>query len=96
MEKINHEYVEACIFNEAKKGNFESGDSYHTVLTDDYFICSVADGLGSGPVARESSQVIPHILEQYHHESIDSLMGRFNDLMVQKKRCGSCYFQSRL
>lgn len=93
MEKIRHQYIDACIFNEAKKGNFESGDSYHTILTDDYFICSVADGLGSGPVARESSQVIPQILREHHHESIDSLMNRFNDLMVQKRGAAVAIFK---
>ncbi|HSJ38990.1 MAG TPA: PP2C family serine/threonine-protein phosphatase [Planococcus sp. (in: firmicutes)] len=93
MEKIRHQYIDACIFNEAKKGNFESGDSYHTVLTEDYFICSVADGLGSGPVARESSQVIPQILREHHHEPIDSLMKRFNDLMVQKRGAAVAIFK---
>ena len=93
MEKIQHSFVDACIFNEAKKGNYESGDSYYTVLTDDYFICSIADGLGSGPVARESSQVIPQILKQYHHETIDELMNRFNSLMVQKRGAAVAVFK---
>lgn len=93
MEKIQHSFVDAFIFNEAKKGNHESGDSYHTVLTDDYFICSVADGLGSGPVARESSQVIPQILREYHHETIDQLMYRFNGLMLQKRGAAVAIFK---
>lgn len=93
MEKIHHKFIDAFIFNEAKKGNYESGDSYHTVLTEDYFICSVADGLGSGPVARESSQVIPEILKQHHHESIDELMNRFNKLMVQKRGAAVAIFK---
>src|SRR5690606_32042484 len=93
VEKIRHKYIDACIFNEAKKGNFESGDSYHTVLTEDYFICSVADGLGSGPIARESSQVIPQILREHHHESIDSLMNRLNELMVQKRGAAVAIFK---
>lgn len=93
MEKIHHKFIDAFIFNEAKKGNYESGDSYHTVLTEDYFICSVADGLGSGPVARESSQVIPEILKQHHHESIDDLMNRFNKLMVQKRGAAVAIFK---
>lgn len=93
MERIHHSFVQACIFNEAKKGYYESGDSYHTVLTDDYFICSVADGLGSGPVARESSQVIPQILKEHHHETIDELMQRFNKLMVQKRGAAVAIFK---
>lgn len=93
MERLHHSFVQACIFNEAKKGYYESGDSYHTVLTDDYFICSVADGLGSGPVARESSQVIPQILKEHHHETIDELMQRFNGLMVQKRGAAVAIFK---
>lgn len=93
MENIKHKFVDACIFNAAKKGNYESGDSYYTVLTDDYFICSVADGLGSGPVARESSQVIPQILKEHHHETIDELMYRFNRLMVQKRGAAVAVFK---
>lgn len=93
MEEIWHENVEAYAYNAAKKGNYESGDSYFTVLTDDYFICSVADGLGSGPVARESSQVIPQILKDYHHETIDQLMNRFNGLMMQKRGAAVAIFK---
>ncbi|PSL28852.1 negative regulator of sigma-B (phosphoserine phosphatase) [Planomicrobium soli] len=93
MEAIHHSFIEAFIYNEAKKGNYESGDSYHTVLTDEYFICSIADGLGSGPVARESSQVIPQILKEYHHETIDQLMMRFNELMVQKRGAAVAIFK---
>ena len=93
MEKIRHQFIDAFIFNEAKKGNYESGDSYYTVLTEDYFICSIADGLGSGPIARESSQVIPQILEEFHHESIDELMNRFNNLMVQKRGAAVAIFK---
>ncbi|MCH4826623.1 MAG: SpoIIE family protein phosphatase [Planococcus sp. (in: firmicutes)] len=93
MEKIQHNFINAFIFNAAKKGNYESGDSYHTVLTDDYFICSVADGLGSGPIARESSQVIPQILREYHHETVDQLMQRFNKLMVHKRGAAVAIFK---
>lgn len=93
METIHHPNLEACIFNAAKEGNYESGDSYFTVVTDDYFICSVADGLGSGPVARESSQVIPQILEEAHHETIDGLMHRFNELMAHKRGAAVAIFK---
>ncbi|HSI65970.1 MAG TPA: PP2C family serine/threonine-protein phosphatase [Planococcus sp. (in: firmicutes)] len=93
MENIKHNFVDACVFNAAKKGNYESGDSYYTVLTDDYFICSIADGLGSGPVARESSQVIPQILKEHHHETIDEMMYRFNNLMLQKRGAAVAVFK---
>lgn len=93
MEMIRHSSVDACIYNEAKEGNYESGDSYFTIITDDYFLCSVADGLGSGPVARESSQVVPGILKEFHHETVDQLMSRFNEKMVQKRGAAVAIFK---
>lgn len=93
METIQHPNLEGYVFNAAKEGNYESGDSYFTVVTDDYFICSVADGLGNGPIARESSQVIPQILKDGHHETIDGLMHRFNELMYQKRGAAVAIFK---
>ncbi|MDN4606318.1 PP2C family serine/threonine-protein phosphatase [Sporosarcina highlanderae] len=85
MQKFINEYVEAYVYNAAKQGNNESGDMYFLHSEKDYFICAIADGLGNGVVARQSAEVIPKILEQYHHESLDDLMNRCNELMVQKR-----------
>ncbi|WP_088006176.1 PP2C family serine/threonine-protein phosphatase [Indiicoccus explosivorum] len=93
MEVIRHKYVDVCIYNAAKKGNYESGDSYFTIATDEYFVCAVADGLGNGPVARLASQVIPTILMEHHHETVDDLMSRFNDEMFQKRGAAVAMFK---
>ncbi|AQQ52149.1 PP2C family serine/threonine-protein phosphatase [Planococcus lenghuensis] len=93
MEVLRHPFVDVCIYNAAKKGNYESGDSYFTIVTDDYFVCSVADGLGNGPVARLASQVIPTILKEYHHETVDDLMFRFNEQMFQKRGAAVAVFK---
>ncbi|MFJ7934978.1 PP2C family serine/threonine-protein phosphatase [Sporosarcina sp. NPDC096371] len=85
MESIQTEHVEAYVFQEAKSGNRESGDTYFIHTEDDYFICAIADGLGSGPIARQSAQIIPKVLNEYHHESIDELLSRCNEHMVQKR-----------
>lgn len=85
MDKLKNKYVEAYVYNAAKQGNIESGDTYFIHSEEDYFICAIADGLGNGMVARQSAEVIPKILGQYHHEPLDDLMNRCNELMIQKR-----------
>lgn len=85
METINTEYVEAYIYHEAKYRNLESGDAYFVHSAENYFICAIADGLGNGPIARQSAQIIPTVLEEHHHESLDELLSRCNEYMVQKR-----------
>ncbi|MFD1205874.1 MULTISPECIES: PP2C family serine/threonine-protein phosphatase [Sporosarcina] len=85
MVSFKNEYVEAYVYNTAKHGNAESGDAYFLHAEEDYFICAIADGLGNGIVARQSAEIVPRILEQYHHESIDELLNRCNEHMVQKR-----------
>ncbi|HEX5564255.1 MAG TPA: PP2C family serine/threonine-protein phosphatase [Sporosarcina sp.] len=85
MEVFKNDHVEAYIYNAAKHGNIESGDTYYVHSEEEYFICAIADGLGNGAVARQSAEVIPQVLEHYHHESLDELLNRCNEHMVQKR-----------
>lgn len=85
MKILKDDRVEAYIYQEAKPGNHESGDVYYTFTNDDYFLCAIADGLGNGPIARESAEIVPEILERHHDESIDQLLSRCNMHMHQKR-----------
>ncbi|CAM3216338.1 PP2C family serine/threonine-protein phosphatase [Filibacter tadaridae] len=85
MESILNDHVEAYVFQEAKYGNRESGDVYYTRSEEDYFLFAIADGLGNGPIARQSAQIIPKVLDEHHHETIDELLSRCNEYMVQKR-----------
>lgn len=85
MESIVTEHIEAFVYQNAKRGNRESGDTYFIRTGEDYFICAIADGLGSGPIARQSAQIVPKVLNEHHHESIDELLSRCNEYMVQKR-----------
>lgn len=85
MEGIINEHVEVYVYQQAKCGNKESGDTYFLQSEKDYLICAIADGLGNGTIARESAEVIPMILEEYHHESLDSLLRRCNVEMFRKR-----------
>ena len=85
MKNFSDENVDLYVYQEAKSGNLESGDTYYITKTDDFMLFAIADGLGSGPVAKESADIIPEILEQYKEESLDDLLLRCNDLMVHKR-----------
>jgi len=85
MDSIRHPYLEVFVYQEAKEGNNECGDTYFTFMNEHYFLCAIADGLGNGPIARQSSEIIPMILAEYHDETIDELLLRCNKLMVNKR-----------
>lgn len=85
MEEFINDHVEAYVYNTAKHGNVESGDVYYVHAGEDYFICAIADGLGNGVVARQSAEIIPQVLAEHHHESLDELLSRCNEHMVQKR-----------
>lgn len=85
MKIISDDKVEMYVYQEAKTGNLESGDTYYIDKNDDYLICAIADGLGNGPVAKESADIMPEILKKYPEEDIDSLLLRCNELMFQKR-----------
>ena len=85
METVVNDHVELNIYQRAKSGNIESGDAYFVHSDDDYFIFAIADGLGSGPIARQSAEIIPNVIKEHHDESIDELLSRCNEYMIQKR-----------
>lgn len=50
--------VHVKVLQQTKAGETNCGDSYFYVETDTEFICVLADGLGSGEHAKESSEVV--------------------------------------
>lgn len=85
METIQTENVQVHIFNKAKLGNTESGDTYFVHSEKEYFIFAIADGLGSGPIARQSAEVIPAVLDKHHHEPLSEIIHRCNQSMTRKR-----------
>lgn len=77
--------LELFVHQTTKAGNTECGDSYFYKATDEYFICVIADGLGSGKYANEASTAVITVVEQYHHEELDQLMDRCNKVLLQKR-----------
>jgi negative regulator of sigma-B (phosphoserine phosphatase) len=93
MTYIQNEQLEVYANQAAKEGKAYCGDSYFMHVTDDYFICVLADGLGSGQFAYESSSAVTKVVEQYHYKSVDQLMPLCNEVLHQKRGAAVAIFK---
>lgn len=79
--------VDVGVFQQAKHGNSCNGDSYFYVEMDGKFICAIADGLGSGELARESSKLAIDSIREAIEISydIDYLLQQCNKKLMKKR-----------
>ncbi|UCZ53691.1 SpoIIE family protein phosphatase [Bacillus shivajii] len=82
-QKING--IEISTYHVAKKGNWCSGDAYFITRTDDYVICAVADGLGSGEEAMNASEATIEIIKENHDLDLQDLMKKCNEVLWHKR-----------
>lgn len=85
---VNHytfNQVQISAFQKAKAGNETCGDSYLVLETKDYFVCGIADGLGSGEFASESAEIAISILKRSHHFPVDKMMDKVNEGLKGKR-----------
>jgi phosphoserine phosphatase RsbX len=85
LELESNEYIQTLVYQIQKEGNVCNGDSFFIKTTDDYFICAVADGLGSGIYAHASSNAIREVVEQFHYEEVDVLIDYCNKVLKDKR-----------
>ncbi|SDH80842.1 negative regulator of sigma-B (phosphoserine phosphatase) [Alteribacillus persepolensis] len=85
IENPTHAKVDVAAFQKRKKGNYQCGDAYVTVETDDYFVCALADGLGSGEMAYRSSKKTMDIVQQYHGDSVPRLLEKCNRALLRER-----------
>lgn len=93
MTYLSKKKVQAIAHQTTKKGKSQCGDSYFFTANDEYFICVLADGLGSGELAFEASSSVIDIVEEYHHEDVTSLMKRCNEALFQKRGAAVAIFK---
>ena len=81
----SNEHMQALVYQLPKEGKAVCGDSFYFHATDETMVCALADGLGSGALARESSSVISEVVEEHGHEDVESLMERCNQALKHKR-----------
>lgn len=72
------ERVEVATYEKPKKGNYHSGDSYFYIETEEHFLVALSDGLGSGEVAKESSQTVIDVIRRNVHRPLDDMLEQCN------------------
>ncbi|GGB55466.1 SpoIIE family protein phosphatase [Virgibacillus dakarensis] len=77
--------VEVAVYQRAKKGNFHCGDSYYYIETENEFVCAIADGLGSGEFAKESSQIVIDIIKNNIHATVEHIVKQCNEQLFRKR-----------
>lgn len=77
--------VFVSVYQQPKQGNTLCGDSYFYNETEDHFICAIADGLGSGEYAMESSQAVIDIIKENNHVSVEELVRKSNEILYGKR-----------
>lgn len=77
--------VLVSVYQQPKQGNAFCGDSYYYNETADHFICAIADGLGSGEYAKESSQAVIDIIKENNHVTVEELVRRSNEILYGKR-----------
>lgn len=81
--------VEVQILQKIKDGNEVCGDSYFYRETDEFFFSALADGLGSGRVALESSETVTRMAEKHIDEPLDVILQKCNEAFIGSRKRGS-------
>ena len=85
MEQYNGDRYKVNAYQVAKKGMYFCGDSYYITAADDYFLCVLADGLGSGEHAHEASQAVISAVQNVVNEDVSTMMSECNEAMKSKR-----------
>lgn len=68
--------VDVAVYQKGKEGTKYCGDRFFYEETDTGFICALADGLGSGEFAEESSQIVIDIIKEFPFASNDEIVSK--------------------
>ncbi|WP_225983640.1 MULTISPECIES: PP2C family serine/threonine-protein phosphatase [Bacillaceae] len=85
QEVLRDSRVQLIVSQSPKQGKLLCGDDYFYEVTDDYFICVIADGLGSGEFAHESSRAVTNVVREYQSEDVGDIMERCNQALLRKR-----------
>lgn len=77
--------VQTAVFQKPKKGNYICGDSYFFEETEDGYICAIADGLGSGEMAKDSSQVAINVIREAADDPPEKILRDINSALSGKR-----------
>jgi negative regulator of sigma-B (phosphoserine phosphatase) len=83
-QSVDHR-VDLSTFQRSKVEGECNGDSFYTKETEDYFVCLVADGLGSGQAAHDASIKAVKVVEDHHDQDVETLIQLCNDALANTR-----------
>ncbi len=93
QEVLRDNRVQLIASQSPKQGKLLCGDDYFFEVTDDYFICVLADGLGSGEFAHESSRAVTNVVREFQGADVGEIMERCNQALVRKRGAAVAIFK---
>ncbi|WP_400245185.1 PP2C family serine/threonine-protein phosphatase [Niallia sp. JL1B1071] len=93
MNEWKDNNVHVLSYQTSKKGKTLCGDSFYYTSTDEYFVCVLADGLGSGEYANEASVAVTEMIKENHAKSVEELMELSNNVLIKKRGAAVCVFK---
>jgi len=88
--ECGNQHIQAIAYQVPKGGNVFNGDSIYMKVTDEYFICAVCDGLGSGEYAFHSSDAVRKEVEKNHDKDVEVLIEYCNQVLKDKRGATLC------
>ncbi|RFU60641.1 PP2C family serine/threonine-protein phosphatase [Peribacillus glennii] len=82
---LRDEELEVIASQSSKNEMPYCGDDYFIMNTKEYFLCVLADGLGSGKFAYESSSAVTEAVKTHHENGVQTLMSLGNEALVNKR-----------
>lgn len=82
---MKHKEVRVATYQKEKVGNNHCGDRYFFSENDSGFICAIADGLGSGKTASESSRAVIDVIKQNVDISDEALVRKCVQKLARKR-----------
>lgn len=77
--------IDISVYQKEKVGNYNCGDSYYYYQDNDFFLCALADGLGSGEMARDSSQAVMDVIKVDPLMTTSEIIKRSNQALAGKR-----------
>lgn len=77
--------LDVAVLQQAKGCNKMCGDSYLLLETEDYFLCAIADGLGSGEFANQSSLDAITVIKENEKKDVWTLLELCNRSQFAKR-----------
>lgn len=85
MKIDKKQQVKVATYQRPKANHYCNGDSYFYKETDTGFICALADGLGSGQLANESSQAVINAIKENPNATPEQIVEDCNSALFNKR-----------